>query len=73
MKFWLNRSTTCDSDLRKRVDVPVIKVDAHSINFNLTGSLEGNYTCGRVVTQGNGIIIEESNPVTLICKFTAAS
>ena len=72
-KFWLNRTSACDLDLREREDVRVIRVDDHSIKLNITRNLEGNYTCGRLITQdGRTIGVEGSNPVTLVCKFSSS-
>ena len=71
VKFWLNRTSACDLDLRERPDLQVNEVDTHNINFNLTGKLEGNFTCGRLDTQDNGIVVEESWPLTLICEFSS--
>ena len=69
-KFWLNRTSVCDLDLRDRPDVQAIKVGDYSIKFNLTGNLEGHYTCGIVTVMKYRIIaINESMPVTLICKL----
>ena len=67
--FWLNRSSACDLDLRARADVGAIGVDAYSIKLNLTHNLDGIYTCGRLVTQGNEVIVKESNRITLVCKL----
>ena len=70
IKFWLNRTTSCDLDLTARADVRVIRADATSIKFNLTHDLDGNYTCGRLnVTRDNKVIVKESIPKTLICKL----
>lgn len=70
IKFWLNRTTSCDLDLRARADVRVIRADANSIKFNLTHDLDGNYTCGRLnIIRDNEVIVEESSPKTLICKL----
>ena len=67
--FWLNRTSACDSDLRERADVRAIEVDNYNIKFNLTRNLEGQFSCAKLVTQDNRIIVQESNPKTLICKF----
>ena len=67
--FWLNRISACDSDLREREDLRVIEVDDYGIRFNLTRNLEGQFSCGKLVTQDNRIILQESVPKTLICKF----
>ena len=69
-KFWLNRTSACDSDLTARADVHVVIVDNNRIKFNLTRNLEGDYTCGRLALQENGIIVKESTPKRLICKFS---
>lgn len=69
-KFWLNRTSACDLDLTARADVHVVIVDNNRIKFNLTRNLEGVYTCGRLVLQENRIIVKESTPKTLICKFS---
>ena len=72
VKFWLNRSSECDSDLRERADVQT--TDGYSIQFNLTRNLEGHFTCGGIEAQDNTrIIVRESDPLTLICKFQAAT
>ena len=73
MTFWLNRTSPCDSDLRSRKDIQVIKVDDYRIKFNLTRNLEGIYTCGNATIQDNRIIVQEINPKTLICKFCVHS
>ena len=52
VKFWLNRTSACDLDLRERTDVQAIEVNADSIQFNLTGDLEGIFTCGIFNTSG---------------------
>ena len=70
-KFWLNRTLVCDSDLIARADVHVDIVDNNRIKFNLTRNLEGVYTCGRLALQENGIVVKESTPVTLLCKFSS--
>ena len=44
-KFFLNHSSV-DVSLREREDFNVVEVDGYRIKFNLTRSLEGNYTCG---------------------------
>lgn len=68
--FWLNRTLACDVDLRQRPDVQEIIIDIYSIMFNLTGGLEGTFTCGSLVIQDNNrIIVRESAPKTLICKY----
>ena len=69
IKFWLNRTSACDLDLEARDDVQVIRVDDDRIKLNITRDLEGNYTCGRLAIQGAEIVVEESDPVTLVCKF----
>ena len=70
VKFLLNGTSACDLDLRDRTDMQVIEVDSYGIKFNLTGNLEGKYTCGIVTVMNNRIIaINESMPVTLICKL----
>ena len=69
--FWLNRTTACDQDLRDRPDVQAIGYDDRSIMFNFTKNLDGRYSCGRRMltsTPDNEITVEESIPVTLICK-----
>ena len=66
--FWLNRTSACDIDLRERRDVQMIKVSAYGIHFNLTGDLEGVFTCGILVIRDNRITVEESDSLTLICK-----
>ena len=69
VKFWLNRTSACDLDLRDRVNVQEIEVGSDRIKLNLTGNLEGNYSCGVLTVLNNQIIeIKESVPVTLICK-----
>ena len=68
VKFWLNRTSACDLDLRERTDVQAIEVNTDSIQFNLTGDLEGTFTCGILILQDNRITVEESNSLTLICK-----
>lgn len=70
IKVWLNRTSACDSDLIARADVEVIRV-GNKIKFNLTRNLEGDYTCGRLALQENKIIINESPPKRLICKFSS--
>ena len=71
IKFWLNRTSACDLDLREREDVRVIRVTDKSIKLNISRNLEGNYTCGQLIAQDDRIIgVEESNPVTLVCKFS---
>ena len=72
IKFWLNRTSACDLDLEARDDVQVIRVDDYRIKLNITHNLEGNYTCGQLVAQGAEILVEESDPVTLVCKFTCS-
>lgn len=69
VKFWLNRTSACDLDLITRADVQVIIVDNNGMKFNLSRNLEGNYTCGRLSIQESGIIVKESTPKTMICKF----
>ena len=74
VKFWLNRTSACDFDLRERPDVYTIEVDAYSIKFNLTRNLEGHFTCGALEAQDNTrIIVRESGRLTLICKSQAAT
>ena len=71
IKFWLNRTSACDLDLREREDVRVIRVNDNSIKLNVTRNLEGSYTCGQLIAQDDRIVgVEESNPVTLVCKFS---
>ena len=71
INFWLNRTSACDLDLREREDVRVIIVNDKSIKLNITRNLEGNYTCGQLIAQDDSIIgVEESNPVTIVCKFS---
>ena len=69
-KFWRNRSSACDPDLSARTDVQVFSVDNYWIKFNHTRHLDGIYTCGRVVIQENNVVVKESTPWTLICKFS---
>lgn len=69
IKFWLNRTSACDLDLEARDDVQVTRVDDYHIKLNITHNLDGNYTCGQLVVQGAEIVVEESDPVTLVCKF----
>ena len=65
VSFWLNRSSENNQDLRERKDLGIIEVTGCcSIKFNLSQSLEGYYTCGRLTKQG----VQESPPKTLICK-----
>ena len=64
--FWLNRTSTNDSDLRQRDDVLVTVDDNSSIRFTLTRNLEGNYTCG---TRSDADSVQESDPRILICKL----
>lgn len=66
--FWLNRTSTNDSDLRERDDVLNIVDDHFSIQFNLTRNLEGSYTCGRRCDADN---LQESNSLILICKLNS--
>lgn len=66
IKFWLNRTSACDLDIRARA---AVQVDDYSIKLNLTHNLDGIYTCGRLIVLGNEVTIEESNPITLICKL----
>jgi hypothetical protein len=68
-RFWLNRTAACDPDLKATADVQVIRAD-NGIKFNLTHNLEGVYTCGRLVIQENEIMVQESTPMTLICKYS---
>jgi hypothetical protein len=68
-KFWLNRTSACDPDVTVIADVQVIRAD-NGIKFNLTRNLEGVYTCGRLVIQENELIVQESTPTTLICKYS---
>lgn len=63
--FFLNHSSV-DVSLREREDINVIEVDRYRIKFNLTRSLEGNYTCGSRVS---GTHVIESMPRTLVCKL----
>jgi hypothetical protein len=65
IKFWLN-STTCNSttSLREREDIKILEVDGYSIKFSLTRSLEGYYTCGKLVNE-NCVMSSERE---LICK-----
>ena len=65
IKFFLNHSSV-DVSLRERDDFNVVEVDRYRIKFNLTRSLEGNYTCGRRV---NSTHVIESLPRTLVCKL----
>lgn len=65
IKFFLNHSSV-DVSLRERDDFNVVEVDRYRIKFNLTRSLEGNYTCGSRV---NGTHVIESMPRTLVCKL----
>jgi hypothetical protein len=69
IKFWLNRTSICDLDLVARGDVRVVRVDDYRIKLNITRNLEGDYTCGRLVVQDAEIVVEESDPVALVCKF----
>ena len=69
-KFWLNRTSACDPDLTAIADVQVIRGD-NRIKLNLTRNLEGVYTCGRLVIEENEVIVRESTPETLICKFSS--
>ena len=64
-KFFLNHSSV-DICLREREDFNVIEVDRYRIKFNLTRSLEGNYTCGSRV---NSTHVIESLPKILVCKL----
>lgn len=65
-KFWLNRTSVNDPDLRERSGVQVIEDIANDcIKFNLTRNLEGNFTCGRRIDRAN---VQESPPKVLICK-----
>ncbi len=70
-KFWLNRTSACDPDVTVIADIQVIRAD-NGIKFNLTRDLEGVYTCGRLVIEENEIIVKESNPMTLICKYSSS-
>ena len=65
ISFFLNRSSVADPSLRERGDIPVVEVDRHTIEFNLTHRLEGYYTCGRRV---NATHVRESLPKTFVCK-----
>ena len=66
VSFWLNRTSTCGQDLRRRTDIRNVEVvGCCSLRINLRPCLEGNYTCGRVNESG---ALQESDPVTLICK-----
>ena len=73
IKFWLNRTSVCDSDLMARADVHVDIVDNNRIKFNLTHKVEGDYTCGRLALQENRITVKESAPRRLICKLSFIS
>lgn len=65
VRFWLNRSSKYNQDLRKRKDFgPIEVIGCCTIKFNLTQSLEGYYTCGNLSKQG----VQESPSQTLICK-----
>ena len=65
VQFFLNRSSVDDPSIRERGDITVVEVGCCELRFNLARRLEGNYTCGRRV---NVTYVEESDPVTLICK-----
>lgn len=73
VEFWLNL-TSCTHpvpSLRERTDVNVIVIDNYSIKFNLTRSLEGYYTCGKLVQVDENCVL--SSPTALICKHQIAT
>ena len=71
VKFWLNRTSPDDPDLRERSDVFVSPGQTGTeLTFVLTRSIEGSYTCGIQVDSAN---VEESNPEILVGKPRGSS
>ena len=69
VKFWVNRTSADDRDLRNRSDFSVIEDHNNNvIRFTLTGDLEGRFTCGIKIDVAN---IRESPPLALICKHSS--
>ena len=65
VKFWLNRVSATDPDVRERSDFSVfIASDGLGIVFQLKRQLEGDYSCG--VVAADGVNVQESARVTLI-------
>ena len=69
--FWLNRTQPDDPDLRDRSDVFVFPGQTGTeLDFILTPSIEGSYTCGVQVDTAN---VQESEAEMLVGKLLLAS
>ena len=76
VSFWVNRSSNSsnvtETDLRERTDLGfniTESIGCCSIKYSLLPNREGYYTCGKVDNDDNQTVhVQESQPLTLICK-----